>query len=316
MRFDRQLFPHQLNSAFLRLSNFYAKAVRAMRSLRGRDEVDAMVALVVEDRTAAEDFLAQVKTLERIYRGSNKTDVRNLLRKDSGFKQDFDTYEKELDDLLTETKKIIVEVVADNSISFYKRSESLDKLFQKWTNLHSKVRDKIDKIGIIRSINIVTDYVLAYCYLCKSLYLINEKKTGDYYTDLVHVNRGLEILCQVVEVFYELIGESTISQIDAGIRSLISGFEDRSIREYFKEGFDNNIIVTRYKSFCTFLLSLTEVRLSHLNSKNIELIKSNKVINENLEDSQVEFASLSETIQAFKDTYDEWSEVYSSLAYK
>lgn len=290
-----------------------------MRSLRGRDEVDTMVALVVEDKAATDDFLAQVETLERIYRSSDKAYVRNLLRKDGGFKQTFDTYEDELDDLLFETKQIILEVVSDSSISFYKRSEFLDQLFHKWTKLHSKVKDRVDKIGIVKSIDLVTDYVIAYCYLCKSLYFINEKKTGKYYEDLEYVNSGLELLSSVIEVFYELIGESIIIQIDTGVRSLISGFEDRSIREYFNEGFDNNGLVTRYKAFCTFILSLTEVRLNYFNSKKNDVTKTNELIDRKLDYTQQKssnFASLSETIQAFTDTYDEWSEVYNSLAYK
>jgi hypothetical protein len=185
-----------------------------------------------------------------------------------------------LNNLISETKNKFREI-ADNSKSYYERYEIASFLFEQWSNAWRKYNHLPSAIELIKFINDITDYILAYSYLCLSISLINEGKTGDSIKDLEErVLPGFELLAEVTEVFYDFFSESLLTQILSSAKDILLSCS-RNRWEYFEEGRDRNSLSTKLKAYSSLIIhNIEESKRSgskeqlELNQPAIKLLES------------------------------------------
>ena len=219
-----------------------------MRSLGGCDGVNPMVVAALEApgfRKAVLHETDKIKqNLEDIYEDSDRVLVNNLL---------------------SETKSVFRKV-SDSSKSYRRRSDLLGKLNDQWFQLWEKFRDDPSKFELIKFINSITDYTLAYSKLFIGVSLVNESYQYNQEKELNNIVYGLSLISEVIEVFYGFLRISELQNILSEIKKLYSpNSQSREIYSYFETSADINILLTQFKALCEFIISNLEKRIDPQN---------------------------------------------------
>lgn len=190
--------------------------------------------------------------------------------------EDIKYLKQHLDDVLKSSDKTLIknlinetefrlEQAKDDSKSYHERyvvfTQSTQALFDEWEHY----KNYPEAINLIRTIDHLTNYSIAYSYLFLSLSLINEGKTGQYEDDLERIVRGFLLLSGIVDVFTDYFSVSELQQIYCGAKNAIS-VSARNIREYFENDLELSNLVTQLRAYSSLIvLKIVE----HTNNTNL-----------------------------------------------
>ena len=265
-------------------SHAYPNLIRAMRSLRGRDEVDAMVG----------SSLRESEKNDEVVRAS-LDDIFNLP----------DSYPQEMKESWDQTGLIFID-------EFFNDSENDIDFFKRRIEAINIALNDIEKFEIQYS-DFFTGSKESNFIVCRKNLLILERNLSSSFYSLYRESNSnkspeesiknisnwfLDLRYNVVEfVQGKRFPEGYLSHLINKISVFSSDEIVKSIKKDYLSGIEN------ISSFQPYLSGIDE-SVFFLRNFNEHL---RKIVSDN---------SVSKGVQAFIDTYDEWSDVYNSLALK
>lgn len=157
-----------------------------------------------------------------------------------------------IENLIQETE-LLLEQVKDDSKTYQEKYEILNQLTESWFNVWEQYKDISGAIDLIRSIDHLSNYFIAYSYLCLSLTLINEGKVGEYETDLQRTVSGFLLLSQVVDVFISFFSVLELEQIYVGAKNALTS-STRDVMTYFEHGLELSQLVTQLRAYSSLVV--------------------------------------------------------------
>lgn len=207
-------------------------------------------------------------------KGVNSTLSQVVLEDIHYIKQHFDDISSDqtiIENLIKETE-FFLEQAKSSSKTYQEKYNTFNQLTNSWFDACIHYKDIPKAIDLIRLINHLTDFSIAYSHLFLSLSLINEGKTGEYKADLERVVSGFLLLSEIVDVFVSFFSISELKQIHNGARNAIS-VSIRSVEEYFENGLELSKLVTQLKAYSSLIILKIEEHINRLE----ELEQSSKV---------------------------------------
>ena len=202
--------------------------------------------------------------------------------------EDIHYLKQHLDDILTSSDQTLIENLIeetefflsqakDDSKTYQERYIVFNQLTESWFDLHKHYKDTPEAIELIRAIDHLTNYSIAYSYLFLSLSRINEGKIGEYRADLERIVSGFLLLSEIVDVFADFFSISELEQIYDGAKNAIS-VSARDVIEYFEDGLESSNLVTQLRAYSSLIVlkieehiksveSTLEAKATHLKSK-------------------------------------------------
>lgn len=294
MRLNRLLLPFTNNSVFLRLSWLWGRPIRAVRSWRGRDEVDAMTIVQMNTKTAFSTVRHKADAF--------KNDVLEQLDIDK--KPSFQILLDKMDNVFIQ--------ISENSVNYAEKRNLLIDLNSEWFQFWHEVKTFYEAVPIIKKIDYFTDYIAAYTYLFNSLTYINESESEDELGLLELKTTGLELLAQTVEVFKKILSHDILSQIYSETKIILDSIKSRSLEEYYKADIEESIVFTRLKAACTLIIVDLQSDTEYLATEN-QLQKNKSALE--LLDSWRKRRELSKENQLFNESdlvHDHMKEIVDS----
>lgn len=154
---------------------------------------------------------------------------------------------------LIEETEFFLEQAKDTSKNYQEKYDIFHQLTQSWFDVWNHYKNTLESIDLIRSIDHITNYSIAYSYLCLSLSLINEGKTGEYKADLERTVSGFLLLSEIIDVFIDFFSVSELEQIYNGARNAIS-VSIRDATEYFENGLELSNLVTQLRAYSSLIV--------------------------------------------------------------
>lgn len=118
---------------------------------------------------------------------------------------------------------------------------------------------------MIRAIDHITNYSIAYSHLFLSLSLINEGRIGEDRADLERTVSGFLLLCEIVDVFAGFFSISELKQIYEGARNAIF-VSARDVTKYFEDGLESSNLVTQLKAYSSLIVLKVEEHIKSVES--------------------------------------------------
>lgn len=157
-----------------------------------------------------------------------------------------------IENLIEETE-FFLEQAKDISKTYQERYDIFNRLTQSWLDAWNHYKNIPEAINLIRSIDHITNYSIAYSYLCLSLSQINEGRIGEYKADLERIVSGFLLLSEIVDVFVDFFSVSELEQIYDGARSAIS-VSIRDVTEYFENDLELSNLVTQLRAYSSLIV--------------------------------------------------------------
>jgi hypothetical protein len=181
-----------------------------------------------------------------------------------------------LDDILTssdqtiiknliEETELVLQQAKDDSKTYQERYHVFDQLTQSWFGVWQQYKNIPEAIDLIRLIDHITNYSMAYSYLCLSLSLINEGRIGEYKADLERIVSGFLLLCKTVDVFVGFFSALELKQIYDGARNAIS-VSARNVIEYFEKDLEQSNLVTQLRAYSSLIVLTIEEHIKNIES--------------------------------------------------
>jgi len=202
-----------------------------------------------------EDIYYLKQHLDDIFTSSDQTLIKNLIEETEFF--------------LSQPK--------DDSKTYEERYITFTQLTKSWFDVHKHYKDTPEAIELIRAIDHLTNYSIAYSYLFLSLSLINEGRIGEDRADLERTVSGFLLLSEIVDVFAGFFSISELKQIYDDARNALS-VSARDVTEYFDNGLELSNLVTQLRAYSSLIVlkveehiksveSTLEAEATHLKSK-------------------------------------------------
>jgi hypothetical protein len=202
--------------------------------------------------------------------------------------EDIHYLKQHLDDILTSSEQTLIENLIeetefflsqakDDSKTYQERYIVFNQLTESWFDLHKHYKDTPEAIELIRALDHLTNYSIAYSYLFLSLSRINEGKIGEYRADLERIVSGFLLLSEIVDVFADFFSISELEQIYDGAKNAIS-VSARDVIEYFENGSESSNLLTQLRAYSSLIVlkidehiknaeSTLKAEATHLKSK-------------------------------------------------
>jgi hypothetical protein len=165
---------------------------------------------------------------------------------------------------IEETEFFLIQA-KDNSKTYEERYLAFTQLSESWFDVHKQYKDTPEAIEVIRAIDHLTNYSIAYSYLFLSLSLINEGGIGEYRADLERIVSGFLLLSEIVDVFAEFFSISELKQIYDGAKNVIS-VSARDVTEYFEDGLESSNLVTNLRAYSSLIVLKVEEHIKSVES--------------------------------------------------
>ena len=202
-----------------------------------------------------EDIYYLKQHLDDIFTSSGQTLIKNLIEETEFF--------------LSQPK--------DDSKTYEERYITFTQLTKSWFDVHKHYKDTPESIELIRTLDHLTNYSIAYSYLFLSLSRINEGKIGEYRADLERIVSGFLLLSEIVDVFADFFSISELEQIYDGAKNAIS-VSARDVIEYFENGSESSNLLTQLRAYSSLIVlkidehiknaeSTLKAEATHLKSK-------------------------------------------------
>ena len=173
-----------------------------------------------------------------------------------------------INNVIKETK-IKINLVNDNlkNTSYYDRHLIFNQISDFCLDLHEEYKNSIEAFELIKTIDTVTNYSIAYSKMFLSLYLINEDKLERYKDNFKKIVSGFLLLSETIDVFIELFSIEELEQINYGVENAIS-ISKRDITEYVEEELEISNLVTQMRAYSSLIiLKIKEINNSTNNQK-------------------------------------------------
>jgi hypothetical protein len=178
---------------------------------------------------------------------------------------------------LIEETEFFLSQAKDDLKTYEERYITFTQLTKSWFDVHKHYKDTPEAIELIRAIDHLTNYSIAYSYLFLSLSLINEGRIGEDRADLERTVSGFLLLSEIVDVFAGFFSISELKQIYDGARNALS-VSARDVTEYFDNGLELSNLVTQLRAYSSLIVlkveehiksveSTLEAEATHLKSK-------------------------------------------------
>ncbi|HEY9631348.1 MAG TPA: hypothetical protein V6C84_29000 [Coleofasciculaceae cyanobacterium] len=165
--------------------------------------------------------------------------------------------------LIEETESLVED--AKNVLKTYQeRYEIFHQLSQSWFKVWNHYKNIPEAIELIKWVDHMTNYSIAYSYLCLSLSLINEGRTSEYKADLERIVSGFLLLSEIIDVFTRFFSTSELGQIYDGARDAIS-VSARDIIDYFENEETSNL-VTQLRAYSSLIVLKIEEHIKNTKS--------------------------------------------------
>ncbi|MGF1514953.1 MAG: hypothetical protein ACFB5Z_14835 [Elainellaceae cyanobacterium] len=180
--------------------------------------------------------------------------------------------QQHFDDILRESDRILINnlfqhaefslaQVDTGSKSFREKAYIFQELTNNWFDVYQLYRDIPEAMELLKSLNHLSNYSIAYTYLCLGLADINEDRTGKYIPDLERIVAGLQRLSETVDVFISFFSESELRQICSGCKNIFSN-SIRDVASYFEDGFEVSSLITQLRAFASLTILKVETHLT------------------------------------------------------
>jgi hypothetical protein len=190
--------------------------------------------------------------------------------------EDIHYLKQHLDDIFTSSDKTLIQnfieetewfliQAKDDSKTYEERYIAFTQLTESWFDVHKHYNDTPEAIELIRAIDHLTNYSIAYSYLFLSLSLINEGRIGEYRADLERTVAGFLRLSEIVDVFAGFFSISELKQIYDGARNAIS-VSARDVTEYFDDGLELSNLVTQLRAYSSLIVLKVEEHIKNAES--------------------------------------------------
>lgn len=171
-----------------------------------------------------------------------------------------------ISNLISETEYLLNKVES-SSETYKEKYDKFSQLTETWFDLWRRYRDIPEALELIKLIDHLTNFSVAYSYLFRSLSLINEGRTGEDKTDLERIVSGFLFLSEIIDVFIEFFSIAELDQICDGARNAIS-ISARNVKKYFEDDLELSNLITQLKAYSSLIIFRVQ---GHLNSlKEIE----------------------------------------------
>jgi hypothetical protein len=157
-----------------------------------------------------------------------------------------------IENLIEETE-FFLDQAKDASKTYQERYEIFNQLTQSWFDAWKHYKNTPEAIDLIRLIDHIINYCVAYSYLCRSLSLINESRMSEYKVELERIVSGFLLLSEIVDVFVDFFSASELKQIYNGARNAIS-VSIREVTEYFENGLELSNLVTQLRAYSSLIV--------------------------------------------------------------
>lgn len=166
---------------------------------------------------------------------------------------------------LIEETEFFLKDVKDASKTYHERHDVFNQLNQSWFEVWDHYKNTPEAIDLIKWIDHMTNYFMAYSYFCLSLSLINEGRIGEYKADLERIVSGFLFLSKIVDVFTDFFSASELEQIYDGARNAIS-VSSRDVKEYFESGLELSNLVTQLRAYSSLIVLKIEEHIKNTES--------------------------------------------------
>lgn len=198
------------------------------------------------DSTLGQVVLKEIRYLKQHLNdtliNSNQTLIKNLIEEIESFFED----------------------IKDASKTYKERFDISNQLNRSWLEVWNHYKNIPEAIDIIKYLDCLTNYSIAYSHLCLSLSLINEDRIGEYKSDLKRTVSGFLLLSEVIDVFADFLSTSELEQIYDGARNAIS-VSTRDITEYLEDVETSNL-VTQLKAYSSLIVLKIEEHIKNTES--------------------------------------------------
>ena len=164
---------------------------------------------------------------------------------------------------LIEETEFLLEQVKSSSKTYQEKYNTFNRLTTSWFDAWKHYKDIPEAIDLIRLIDHLTNFSIAYSYLFLSLSLINEDRTGEYKADLERVVSGFLLLSEIVDVFIRFFSISELEQIHEGARTAIS-IPIRDAEDYFENDLELSNLVTQLKAYSSLIILKVEDYINNI----------------------------------------------------
>ena len=157
-----------------------------------------------------------------------------------------------LKNLIAETE-FFLEKAKNRSDAYQEKYDTFNQITSSWFDVWRQYRDIPEAIDLIKLIDHLTNFSIAYSYLFLSLSLINEGRTGEEKVDLERIVSGFLLLSEIVDVFISFFSISELEQILNGARHAIS-ISTRDVEDYFENGLELSNLITQLKAYSSLII--------------------------------------------------------------
>jgi hypothetical protein len=156
------------------------------------------------------------------------------------------------ENLIKETD-ILLKQTQDNSKTYREKYEIFIQLNNLWLNQWQHYRDRPEAIDLIKSINDLTNFFIAYYKMFLGLSLINEGRTGNEREDLERIASGFLFVSESIDVFFTYYSMAELKQIYFGAKKILVS-TDRNITEYLGEELELSKLATQIRAYSSLII--------------------------------------------------------------
>lgn len=188
--------------------------------------------------------------------------------------EDIHYLKQHLDDILVSSDQALIKNLIKETEFLIEQAKSSPKNYQEkyitfshltnsWFDARRHYKDIPEAIELIRLIDHLTNFSIAYSYLFLSLSLINEGRIDEYKADLERVVSGFLLLSEIVDVFVSFFSISELRKIQNSARNAIS-VSVRDVEKYFENGLELSNLVTQLKAYSSLIVLKIEEHINKL----------------------------------------------------
>jgi hypothetical protein len=166
-----------------------------------------------------------------------------------------------IENLIEETE-FSLEQAKDGSKTYQERHVIWKQLTESWFGVWNRYKNTPEAIDLIKSIDYLTTYSMAYSYLFLSLARINEGRTGEYRADLERIVSGFLLLSEIVDVFVSFFSLPELDQIYDRAMNAIS-ISARDVTEYFETDPELSNLITQLRAYSSLIASKVDEHIKN-----------------------------------------------------
>ena len=228
--------------------------------------------------------------IEGLEKNASEAILDNIRYIQDKFNGSLDDSDKTIITNAIEETRFRLNIAQDNSKTntYYDKHLIFQSINESWFNLHEYYKYNIDTLELIKTIDCVTNYSIAYSKLFHSLYLINEDRTDIYKDNLEKIVSGYRSLCETIDIFIELFSIEELEQINYGAKNAIS-VSKRDMAQYFREDLEISNLVIQLRAYSSLIILNFEEHNNKINHQRNKHPDLETQLKDMAEDSEIQY---------------------------